>query len=176
MSRAGMRWFRWVQAPGTQTLDPVSTAVSAVMASQLLGEIKERQPGSGSQSRPVSNTRFAVPTTGFPVAQHRSKTPSAFAKARAQQQQSIQMDPDEQSRPPVIIPSVNPVAARNQPRGAVEGLDGDWKNQMQRKNDELLANMTEEEKEWEREALLAQFGTGLVDLVKKTKVRREGNA
>ena len=50
------------------------------------------------------------------------------------------------------------------------------KDQMQLKNDELLGNMTEEEKEPEQEALLAQFGGGLVDLVKMAKVRREGKA
>ena len=81
------------------------------------------------------------------------------------------MDPNEQSRPPVIAPSVNPVA--RQP-GAIEGLDRDWRDQIQQQNDELLANMTEEEKQQEREALLAQFGGGLVDLVKKAKARREG--
>lgn len=146
------------------------------MASQLLGEIKERQPGSGSRSRPVSNGRFAVPTTGFPVAHHRSKALSAFSKARAQQQQTIHMNPDEQPRATVIVPNISPVAARNQSGkpGAAEGLDEGWKGQMQGENDEILANMTEEEKQREREALLTQFGGGLVDLVKKAKARREG--
>lgn len=159
-----------------QTLDLASTPVSVVMPSQLLGEIKERQPSSGSRSRPVSDNRFTVPTTGFPVARHRNATPSAFAKARAQQRQSLQIVSNEESRPPIIVPSVNPVAARNQPRkpGAVEGLDGDWKDQMQQQNDELLAHMTEEEKEREQDALLAQFGGGLLDLVRKAKARREG--
>ena len=50
------------------------------------------------------------------------------------------------------------------------------KDQMELKNDELLGNMTEEEKEREQEALLAQFGGGLVELVKMAKVRREGKA
>ncbi len=146
------------------------------MASQLLGEIKERKPGPGTRGRPVSNGRFPIPTAGFPVAQHRSKAPSAFAKARAQEQQALQMDSAGQSRPPVIVPSVTPVAVRNKPKepGAVEGSDGDWMGQMQRQNDELLSNMTEEEKHREKEALLAQFGGGLVDLVKKARARREG--
>ena len=147
------------------------------MASQLLGEIKERKPGSGTRGRPVSNGQFAVPTAGFPVAQHRSKAPSAFAKARVQQQQALQMDSVGRSRPPAIVPSVTPVAARNKLRefGAAEGLEGDWRDQMQRQNDELLSDMTEEEKQREKEALLAQFGGGLVDLVKKARARREGN-
>ena len=146
------------------------------MASQLLGEIKERKPGPGTRGKAVSNGRFAVPTAGFPVAQHRSKAPSAFAKARAQEQQALQMNSVGQSRPPVTVPSVIPVAARNKPKepGAAEGLDGDWMGQMQRQNDELLSNMTEEEKQREKEALLAQFGGGLVDLVKKARARREG--
>jgi len=150
--------------------------LNAVMASQLLGEIKERNPGSGTRGRPVSNGLFAVPTAGFPVAQHRSKTPSAFAKARAQRQQALQMESAGNSRPPVLVPSVTPVAARNKPREprAAGGLDGDWRGQMQQKNDELLSNMTEEEKQREREALLAQFGGGLVDLVKKARARQEG--
>ena len=144
------------------------------MASQLLGEIKERKPGPGTRGRPVSNGKFAIPTAGFPVAQH--KAPSAFAKARAQEQQALQMNSAGQSRSPVIVPSVTPVAARNKPKepGAAEGLDGDWMGQMQRQNDELLSNMTEEEKQREKEALLAQFGGGLVDLVKKARARREG--
>ena len=145
------------------------------MASQLLGEIKERQMGPGSRGRPVSNNRFAVPTTGFLVTQHRSKTPSALAKARAQQQQSLQIDLNEQLKPPIIVPSIRLVAARRK-SGAVEELDGDWKDQMQLKNDELLANMTEEEKEREQEAVLAQFGGGIVDLVKMAKAWREGKA
>lgn len=146
------------------------------MASQLLGEIKERKSSSGTRSRPVFNGRFAVPTAGFPVARHRSKAPSAFVKARAQEQQAFQMDLVEQSRPPVTVPSVTPVAARNKPKNpvAAESLDGDWRGQMQRQNDELFSNMTEAEKQQEREALLTQFGGGLVDLVKKAKARREG--
>jgi hypothetical protein len=149
---------------------------TAVMASQLLGEVKERQAGSGTCGRPVSNGRFAVPTAGFPVAHHRSRNPSAFAKARVQQLQSLQMDSSGQSRPPVRIPSVAPVAAGNKARepGAVEGLDGDWRGQMQRQNEEMLLGMSEEEKQREREGLLAQFGGGLVDLVKKARARREG--
>ena len=152
--------------------------LSAVMASQLLGEVKERKLGSGTRGKPVSNGRFAVPTAGFPVAQHRSKAPSAFAKARAQQQQVLQMDSAGQSRPPVMVPSVTPVVGRNKPRepGAAEGLDGDWRGQMQRQNDEMLSGMTEEEKQHEREALLTEFGGGLVDLVKKARARREGKS
>lgn len=146
------------------------------MTSQLLGEIKERKPGSGTRGKSVSNGQFAVPTAGFPVAQHRSKAPSAFAKARTQQQQALQMDSAGQSRSPVIVPSITPIAARNKPRepGAAEGLEGDWRGQMQRQNDELLSDMTEEEKQREKEALLAQFGGGLIDLVRKARARREG--
>jgi len=75
----------------------------------------------------------------------------------------------------VVVPSISPIAAGDQPwnPGATE-LGGDWRGQMQQKNDGILANMTEEEKQWEREALLTQFGEGLVDLVKKAKARREG--
>jgi hypothetical protein len=166
---------RWVQVRVRKLWNPPRRRASAVMASQLLGEIKERQPGPGSRRKPVSNGRFVVPTTGFPVAQHRSKVPSTFARARAQQQ-GLQVDPSEQSRPPVIVPSVSPIAARDRPKklGTAEGLDRDWRGQMQRQNDELLADMTEEEKQREREALLVQFGGGLVDLVKKAKARREG--
>jgi hypothetical protein len=158
---------------GYTNLEP---RLNAVMASQLLGEIKERKAGSGTRSRPVSGGRFAVPTAGFPVAQHRSKAPSAFARARAQQQHALQIDQDEQSRLPVVVPSVTPVATGDQPRmtRVAEGLDDGWRDRMQRHNDELLSTMTEEDKQREREALLAQFGGGLVDLIKKAKARREG--
>lgn len=86
------------------------------------------------------------------------------------------MDSAGKSRLPVIVPGVTPVAARNKPREprAAEGSEGDWRGQMQRQNDDLLSDMTEEEKQREREALLAQFGGGLVDLVKKARARREG--
>ena len=121
----------------------------------LLGSIVERNPTSAPISAPKSSE-----TTGFPVAQHRSK--SAFLRGRDQlRKTAIQTRISE-------IPQIQPSS-----NATVKGGESAWREQISKSNEAVVAGMTEEEREEERIQILERFGANVGDVLRKARLARE---
>ena len=56
----------------------------------------------------------------------------------------------------------------------VEG--GDWRDQISRENEERVQNMTEEERERERQEIIERFGSHVGDVLRRARLAREGTS
>jgi hypothetical protein len=122
---------------------------------QLVGSVFERKV----TSNPSSSFAPSPSKTGFPQVSHRSRK-SAFARAR--ESQSTIRD-----HVPIVVPS-KPDTSRPS-----ESQDpDDWRAQMSRDNELKVASMTAEEREEERREILAKFGPGIGDILKKVREAR----
>ncbi|KAJ7451055.1 hypothetical protein FB451DRAFT_1145830 [Mycena latifolia] len=117
---------------------------------QLVGSVFERKVSL----TPSSSFKPTPSKTGFPEVSHRSKK-SAFARARESQ-------PAARDHVPIVIPSRTPVT---------EDPDG-WRAQMSRDNQLRVEAMTDEEREEDRQEIIAKFGPGIGDLLKKMREAR----
>jgi RNA polymerase II-associated protein 1 len=126
----------------------------------LVGSVVERRPGAS----PLSETTFsALPgKTGFPAAQHRSK--SAFARGRDELRRSGPLRPGDV---PVVVPS-GPTKLPPDP--------DDWRNQISEENQRRVEEMSEEERERERQEIMEKFGPGVGDILKRVREARERQA
>ena len=143
--------------PSTPTVRPFMPGASAKNV-QLVGSVFERTPGPTS-----SPLRSPAPKTGFPPVQHRSK--SAFARSR---------DLPKQSTGNVERPSQPPAVTSEHPRVSQPSSDEpEWRGQVGRENEKIVANMSPEERKIERQAILEQFGPEVGAILRKAKLNRE---
>lgn len=132
----------------------------------LVGNIVERKPGQTSSSSLSSQRINGDSSTGFPVAQHRSK--SAFSRSRNQAKQTN--DKDRPQQPPIVS-----ISTAVGPESSSHGHEvTDWRRQVEEDNVRRVASMTEEEREEERNEIMQKFGPGIGDILKKARAAREG--
>lgn len=125
----------------------------------IVGSIVERKPASSSQHKPIGSS-----ASGFPSVQHRSK--SAFARTREDLRKASFSR--SQGVPKVAVTLASPPPP-------LPSSDGDgWREQISRENEERVANMTEEEREQERQEILERFGANVGDILRKAQKAREG--
>lgn len=124
---------------------------------QLVGSVLERTPGSTS-----SPLRLPAPKTGFPPVQHRTK--SAFARSRDLSKQPA--GNDKSQRQPPAVTSEHP---RLSPPTSDESK---WREDVGRENEKIVANMSPEERELERQAILERFGPQVGAILQKAKFNR----
>jgi hypothetical protein len=129
---------------------------------QLVGSVLERTPGST-----LSPFRSPASKTGFPPVQHRTK--SAFARSR---------DPSKQSTPTIERPSQPPLVTSeyfgpsNVPPPSTSN-ESKWREGVGQENEKIVANMSPEERELERQAILERFGPGVGAILQRAKRNRE---
>ncbi|KIY61839.1 hypothetical protein CYLTODRAFT_405182 [Cylindrobasidium torrendii FP15055 ss-10] len=128
------------------------------MQSSLVGSIFERDSTS-KRTAPLAPTPSAK---GFPVAQHRSKGKSAFARRR--EELGKVAGPSRPEAPPVIVPS------KPQPK---REDDGDWFEEVSKQNAIRVASMTDEEREREKQEIFEQFGADVGEILKRARETRE---
>lgn len=138
-------------------------------APSLIGDILERKPAAkASAPSPSSNSK-----TGFPLAQHRSK--SAFARAREAQN----TQPRKHQGVPVVQGLVNHEttdhsdSVRSSVKVAPED-DANWREQSSRENEERLQAMSEEERQQETTEILEKFGGNVAEILLRARKAREG--
>ena len=148
---------------------------------QLLGSVLERKPGprtSGSgtsNSKPLS--RFAqAQAGGFPAAEHRSQ--SAFARGRS-------ANLERPGRPPGVAVSPVPVPSSsstqlqspgevgNDAKVQAHGDESGWRKQIDEENARRVESMSEAERAQERLDILARFGPGVGDILRRAREKRE---
>ena len=138
--------------------------------SALIKDIVERQGKSTRASDAPDNGRFGTTAKGFPQVQHRSSGSSAFARARA-----AKRDTERLSEPPVVSKSTAAeLSLDTPPASAVTSVPADWRAAISEENDNRLNGMSEEEKASERNDILERFGPGVLDLVRRIALRRQG--
>ena len=124
--------------------------------SALIGSVIERK--TTAPSGPVLPWFGA----GFPAVHHRSK--SAFARNREAVRKT------DNARPK-YVPQL--VTSQKAPK-VVEG--GDWRDQLSRANEERVQNMTEEEREREKQEIIERFGSHVGDVLRRTRLARNGTS
>ncbi|KAH7924964.1 hypothetical protein BV22DRAFT_1195535 [Leucogyrophana mollusca] len=123
----------------------------------LVGSVFERKPTTAPTLPSIS-----IPASGFPEVQHRSKTKSAFARAREQ----AKKDDGRALGVPVVQSAVD-VASTTDDAG-----DDALQRQISEENKQRLAHMTDEEREQERQDIIDHFGAGLLQKVAQARQRR----
>ena len=139
----------------------------------LIGSVFERKPSS-TPSTPSAHFKFAK--SGFPAAQHRSK--SAFSKGR----DALRRSDDSFSRlsePPTVatVSSYNDQNLQSSgfhiDPGGLNVDSPDWRTQISEENERRVASMTDEEREQERREVEERFGRNIGDILKKARVARK---
>ena len=120
--------------------------------SAVIGSVFERKPGLA----PAAPKVFTSGATGFPAVQHRSK--SAFARSREKNNRS--------SRPQGV-----PTIIQSDRKANIVASD-EWREQVGRENQERVESMSEEDRAEERRDIIARFGSGLGDLLKRVQQAR----
>ena len=129
---------------------------------QLVGSVLERMPGST-----LSSFRSPAPKTGFPPVQHRTK--SAFARSRDLSKQSTP-NVERPSQPPLVTSEY--LRPSNTPPPSASN-ESKWREEVGRENEKIVASMSPEERELERQAILERFGPGVGAILQRTKRNRE---
>lgn len=143
----------------------------------LIGSVFERKTSafSGASHHPKL---AGSSQTGFPVVQHRSK--SAFARGRDELRRNGAVEPIRLKEVPIVQPA-NVIGGRpgsttnfvgGRPTKPMAGTD-DLRRQISEENEKKVENMTEEERDRERQEIIEQFGAGVGDLLKRVKEARE---
>lgn len=130
----------------------------------LVGSVFERKRGSSASSAP----KAIASSTGFPTAQHRSK--SVFARNRGTQQQSAALS-SQAAAPPVV----QLAPKMQEPIPPKEPDTDDWRVRMSEENERRVAAMTEEEREQERREIEENFGKNIGDVLRRARMAREAN-
>ncbi|PBK94668.1 hypothetical protein ARMGADRAFT_1011591 [Armillaria gallica] len=126
----------------------------------LVGSVFERPP-SLALHRPPQPSK-----TGFPAAQHRSK--SALARRRDEERKT------DHTRPRSVPTVVQPFAP-NVPRHEEEPV-ADWREDTSRQNQLQVQNMTAEERERERNETYKRFGADIGGILRRAREARERQA
>ncbi|KIY44070.1 hypothetical protein FISHEDRAFT_67762 [Fistulina hepatica ATCC 64428] len=132
----------------------------------LIGNVFERKTTAQrfQQPPPASAAR-----TGFPSAQHRTK--SAFARARnARNKASLNSRAVE---PPEISNVAKDQRQDNLDISASSEGRSIWQRQIGRENESRVASMSEEEREQERQELVERFGADLLQKVMLARQKRD---
>lgn len=129
---------------------------------QLVGSVTERAPGSTS-----SSLRLPAPKTGFPPVQHRAR--SAFARSRDLSKRSTG-NGERLGKAPAIA-SERPTLSNVLPLSPPD--ESKWREEVSRENEKIVANMTPDERELERQAILERFGPGVGAILQRAKRNRE---
>uniref|UniRef100_A0A0W0EV38 Uncharacterized protein n=1 Tax=Moniliophthora roreri TaxID=221103 RepID=A0A0W0EV38_MONRR len=124
-------------------------------STDLLGSIIERNTSSSVPKAPVFSSTAKA---GFPSVQHRSKGKSAFAKSREDQRKNT-----TDSARDVAVPQV---VSHKQP--------SNWRDQISQENEERVRNMTDDERERERQEIFERFGADVEDILRRAREAREG--
>ncbi|KAF9016574.1 hypothetical protein BDZ89DRAFT_1075505 [Hymenopellis radicata] len=133
----------------------------------LVGAVLERAP-SGSHAAPRLPSLSGI--SGFPVAQHRSKGKSAFVRRR--EEESKIAGPSTRIREvPVVVPQNKPF--NSGPLSVESDVSEDWRDEISRQNQLRVENMTDEEREKEKQEILERFGFDIGDILNKAKETRE---
>ena len=132
----------------------------------LIGSVFERQPGPSAPAPPVSQPIGSK--TGFPTAQHRSK--SVFARNREGRQQAATL-PSRDSVPPVIQQASRTKEFRPEEEPDTDG----WRVRMNEENERRVAAMTEEEREQERREIEEKFGKNIGEVLSRARMTRESH-
>ena len=132
----------------------------------LIGSVFERQPGPSAPAPPVSQPIGSK--TGFPTAEHRSK--SVFARNREARQQPAAL-PSRDSVPPVV----QQASRTEELRPEEEPNTGDWRVRMSEENERRVAAMTEEEREQERREIEEKFGKNVGEVLRRARMARESH-
>ncbi|GBE85474.1 hypothetical protein SCP_0706610 [Sparassis crispa] len=134
-------------------------------AQPLIGSVLERKPGPFSApSTPISS---GSTKTGFPTAQHRSK--SAFSRSR---EEKIRKNGLERLQGvPIVQPVAQPAVPSNN-QGSSTADRESWRRQVEEENERRVEAMTEEEREEERREILQRFGQNVGDILQKAKEAR----
>jgi RPAP1-like, N-terminal len=152
------------------TIFRVPTVTIRIMSENgkpLVGSVFERKRGS-STSAP-SAPKAIRSSTGFPTAEHRSK--SVFARNRGAQQQSTALSSQ------AAVPPVVQLAPRTQELAPSKEPDtDDWRVRMSEENERRVAAMTEEEREQERREIEEKFGKNIGDVLRRARMAREAHA
>lgn len=129
----------------------------------LVGSVFERKPGPSAPAPSVPQPNGSK--TGFPTAQHRSK--SVFARNQARQQPAASSSRD-------AVPPVVQQASETNDLLPSEGLDtDDWRVRMNEENERRVGAMTEEEREQERREIEEKFGKNIGDVLRRVRMARE---
>ncbi|KAK0449498.1 hypothetical protein EV421DRAFT_1889226 [Armillaria borealis] len=134
----------------------------------LVGSVFERPPSLALHRPPQLSTSGK---TGFPAAQHRSK--SAFARRRDEERKTDNTRP--RGVPTVVpIPKVQPFTP-NVPKREEESV-ADWREEISRQNQLQVQNMSAEERERERNEIYERFGADIGGILKRAREARERQA
>ena len=131
---------------------------------QLVGSVLERTPGSTS-----SSSRSPAPKAGFPPVEHRTK--SAFARSRDLSKTSSPNGERPSHPPPVVTSERLRLATVVPPPSTSDELE--WREDVGRENEKIVASMSPEEREEERWEVLERFGPGVGAILQKAKRNRE---
>jgi len=152
-----------ISSPPTPTQAPQGLMPDASAKNvQLVGSVLERTPGPTS-----SSFRSPPPKTGFPPVQHRTK--SAFARSRDLSKQTTPSD-ERPSQPPVVT------SGHPKPPNLLLSLTSDeskWREDVSQENEKIVASMSPEERELERQAILERFGPGIDTILQRARRNRE---
>ena len=129
---------------------------------QLVGSVLERTPGPT-----LSSAISPAPKTGFPPVQHRTK--SAFARSRGLSKQSTP-NVERPSQPPLVTSEY--LRPSNVPPPPTSN-ESKWHEEVGQENEKIVANMSPEERELERQAILERFGPGVSTILQRAKRNRE---
>lgn len=128
----------------------------------LIGSVFERKPASRTTAPQLSGSG----KTGFPIAQHRSK--SAFVRSREELRKA---GPSRSREIPTIIQT-----AKESTNPKLPADHDDWRSQIGAENQKRVEAMTEEEREEERREIIEKFGAGVGDLLRRVREARERQA
>lgn len=126
---------------------------------QLVGSVLERTPGITP-----SSSKSPAPKTGFPPVQHRTK--SAFTRSRDLSKQSA-LNIQHPNQPPLVTSESSNAPSQQTPD------ESKWREEVGRGNEKIVANMSPEERELERQAILERFGPGVGAILQRAKRNRE---
>lgn len=126
---------------------------------QLVGSVLERTPGS----TPLPS-KSLTPKTGFPPVQHRTK--SAFTRSRDLSRQAAS-NTKRPNQPPLVTSGDSNAPPPQTPD------ESKWREEVGRDNEKIVANMSPEERELERQAILERFGPRVGAILQRAKRNRE---
>lgn len=150
-----------------------SSSMSHSSHTSLVGSIVERKAGTS-----VSPPGKASAKSGFPVAQHRSK--SAFARAREEQKKAE--GNSRLPRPPTVTKTAasSPLVRKSDDgeeedskAEVIAKASEDWRRQMEEDNQRRVENMSAEELEDARQQILKQFGPDIAEILKQSRATRD---
>ncbi|KAG8902837.1 hypothetical protein FRB99_004033 [Tulasnella sp. 403] len=137
--------------------------------SSLIGSVQERKPTTSNKANLAG--KFD-PATGFPAAQHRSQ--SIFARNK----NARLTTPARPSSVPLVqtttgSPTEGSIARSEHVVDPGSEEPDDWRQSMSYQNEKRVREMTDSERERERQDVIERFGPDVISLLNRVKQRRE---